>query len=132
MNAVEIEEAISKLAEQPFDGAEFPYLFLEALGNKPTTIKKLRAGASNSSDVGGVLQRNHIHIATCAPGKVTRTLAALKASPATAKAKAPCLLATGGETFEAEDLDVRRLWLDRWILKKFIRRNMTGHRPWFE
>ena len=58
MNAVEIEEAISQLAEQPFDAAEFPYLFLEAFGNKPTTIKKLRAGASNSSDVGGVLQRS--------------------------------------------------------------------------
>ncbi|BCH14965.1 class I SAM-dependent DNA methyltransferase [Mesorhizobium sp. L-2-11] len=105
MNAVEIEEAISALAEQPFDGAEFPYRFLEAFGNKATTIKKLRAGASNSSDMGGVLQRNHIHIAVCAPGEVTRTLAALKASPATAKAKARYILATDGETFEAENLD---------------------------
>ncbi|MEY9142051.1 class I SAM-dependent DNA methyltransferase [Bradyrhizobium elkanii] len=104
MNAVEIEEAISRLAEQPFDAAEFPYLFLEAFGNKPTTIKKLRAGASNSSDLGGVLQRSHIHIATCAPGEVTQTLAALKASPATARWKAQFTLATDGETFEAEDL----------------------------
>jgi len=29
MNAVEIEEAISLLAEQPFVPAEFPYSFLE-------------------------------------------------------------------------------------------------------
>ncbi|TAE79019.1 MAG: DNA methylase, partial [Verrucomicrobia bacterium] len=35
MNAVEIEEAVSRLAEQPFDAAEFPYAFLEAFGNKP-------------------------------------------------------------------------------------------------
>lgn len=38
MNAVEIEEAISALAEQPFDPAEFPFAFLQAFGNKETTI----------------------------------------------------------------------------------------------
>lgn len=105
MNAVEIEEAITVLAEQPFDGEEFPFAFLQAFGNKETTIKKLRAGASNSSDLGGVLQRNHIHIAVCAPGAVTKTLAALKASPATGKAKARFVLVTDGSEFEAEDLD---------------------------
>ena len=62
MNAVEIEEAISQLADQPFDAANFPYAFLEAFGNKATTIKRLRAGASNKSDLGGVLQTNYIHI----------------------------------------------------------------------
>lgn len=105
MNAVEIEEAISALADQPFDGGEFPFAFLQAFGNKETTIKKLRAGVSNSSDLGGVLQRNHIHIAVCAPGQVTKTLAALKASPATVKAKARFILATDGADFEAEELD---------------------------
>ena len=105
MNAVEIEEAISALAEQPFDAAEFPFAFLEAFGNKATTIKKLRAGASNSSDLGGVLQRSHIHIVPCLPGEVTAKLAALKASPATTKAKARFILATDGADFEAEDLD---------------------------
>lgn len=105
MNAVEIEEAISALAEQPFNGGEFPFAFLQAFGNKETTIKKLRAGASNSSDLGGVLQRNHIHIVVCASGAVTTTLAALKASPATAKAKARFILATDGADFEAEDVD---------------------------
>ena len=53
MNAVEIEEAISALADQPFDATEFPFAFLQAFGNKETTIKKLRAGASNRSDLGG-------------------------------------------------------------------------------
>lgn len=105
MNAVEIEEAISALAEQPFDAKEFPFAFLQAFGNKETTIKRLRAGASNKSDVGGVLQTNNIHIAVSAPGQVTKTLAALKASPATAKAKARFILATDGAAFEAEDLD---------------------------
>lgn len=104
MNAVEIEEAISKLAEQPFDAEEFPYLFLQAFGNKETTLKRLRKGESNKSDLGGVLQTNNIHIAVAASGAVTSTLAALKASPVTTRAKAKFVLATDGDTFEAEDL----------------------------
>ena len=88
MNAIEIEQAISALAEQPFDAREFPFAFLEAFGNKPTTIKRLRSGASNRSDLGGILQTNNIHIVVSPPGAVTKTLAALKASPATTKAKA--------------------------------------------
>ena len=104
MNAVEIEEAVSLLAEQPFDPTSFPYSFLEAFGNKETTIKRLRAGTSNKSDVGGVLQTNNIHIATCKSGEVTQTLAVLRESPATAKAKAKFVLATDGVDFEAEDL----------------------------
>jgi hypothetical protein len=104
MNPVEIEQAITDLAEQPFDSAEFPYAFLEAFGNKATTIKRLRAGASNKSDLGGVLQTSHIHILTCGLGQVTTALAALKVSRATAKAKAKFILATDGADFEAEDL----------------------------
>ncbi|MET4898866.1 DNA methyltransferase [Sphingomonadaceae bacterium jetA1] len=108
MNAVEIEEAVSALAERPFDAEEFPSAFLAAFGNKDTTIKRLRAakGSTNASDLlGGVLQRNNVHIAVAAPGAVTQTLAALRASPATAKAKAKFILATDGDTFEAEDVD---------------------------
>lgn len=104
LNAVEIEEAISQLADKPFDAATFPFAFLEAFGNKETTIKRLRAGASNKSGLGGVLQTNNIHIATCDTGQVTKTLTALKQSPATAKAKAKFILATDGADFEAEDL----------------------------
>jgi len=105
MNAVEIETAVSELALQPFDGEEFPFSFLQAFGNKETTIKRLRSGASNKSDMAGVLQTNNIHIAVARPGEVTRKLAALKASPATARAKARFILATDGADFEAEDLE---------------------------
>ncbi|MDW9620199.1 DNA methyltransferase [Sinorhizobium meliloti] len=105
MNAVEIEEAISALAEQAFDSAEFPYAFLQAFGNKETTIRRLRSGASNKSDLGGVLQTNNIHIVVSLPGEVTKTLTALKASPATTRAKARFILATDGADFEAEDLE---------------------------
>ena len=104
MNAVEIEEAISALAERPFDAGEFPFAFLQAFGNKETTLKRLRKGESNRSDLGGVLQTNNVHIAIASTGEVTKTLATLKASPATARAKAKFVLATDGDTFEAEDL----------------------------
>ena len=108
MNAVEIEQAISELAEQPFDPAEFPYAFLTAFGNKDTTIKRLRSGGTNKSDFagpwGGVLQTNNIHLAACAPGDVAEALAALRASPLTARAKAKFILATDGIELEAEDI----------------------------
>ena len=105
MNAVEIEEAISELALQPFDAAEFPFAFLAAFGNKDTALKRLRTGNNNASDVpGGVLQRNNVHIAVSEAGTVGETLKALRASLATTKAKAKFILATDGQTLEAEDL----------------------------
>ncbi len=108
LNAVEIEQAISDLAALPFDAAEFPFAFLRAFGNKDTAIKRLRAGNNKASDVpGGVLQRNNIHLAVCAAGAVGETLGALRASPATTKAKAKFILATDGEILEAEELATR-------------------------
>jgi len=70
MNAVEIEEAVSKLAEGPFDAENFPFAFLEAFGNKETTIRQLKSGNSNQSDLpGGDLQRNNIHLKVCPEGE---------------------------------------------------------------
>src|ERR1700759_1423195 len=106
MNAVEIEEAISLLAEQPFLAAEFPYAFLEAFGNKDTTIKRLRTGNNNKSNIdGGVLQQNNIHIAVCKEGKVNETFLLLKQSQATTKGKVKFILATDGKDFQAEDVN---------------------------
>ncbi len=105
MNAVEIESAISDLALEPFDAAEFPFSFMAAFGRKDAEIKRLRAGNNNASDVpGGVLLRNNIHIAACEPGTVGETLKALRTSSATTKAKAKFILATDGQTLEAEEL----------------------------
>ena len=58
----------------------------------------------NKSDIGGVLQRDHIHIAVAAPGTVGQTMADLRASPATTRWKAKFIVATDGETFEAEEI----------------------------
>jgi hypothetical protein len=106
MNAVEIEEAVSQLVSQPFDPGEFPFAFLEAYGNKETTVKRLRKGNSNKSKMeGGVLQRNNIHIATCEPGAVANTLRQLQEAPETTKNKAKFVLATDGEELQAENLN---------------------------
>jgi hypothetical protein len=105
MTPVEIEEAISQLALEPFDCEEFAFQFLASFGNKETTLKKLRTGASNASDVdGGVLQRSNVHIATSAAGGVDAALSALRNSPKTVSAKAKFILATDGVEFQAEDL----------------------------
>lgn len=105
MNAVEIEEAVSELAAAPFDREEFPYAFLTAFGNKDTTVKRLRSGQSNASDIpDAVLQRNNIHIAVSEVGDVGNALASVRKSPKTQSAKAKFILATDGVTLEAEDL----------------------------
>jgi hypothetical protein len=105
MNAVEIEEAVSKLAEQPFDPESFPYAFLEAFGNKPATLQRLKSGATNQSDLGGVLQRGNIHLKVCAPGEVAETLGLLRESKKTATQKAKFILATDGIELQAEALE---------------------------
>lgn len=105
MNAVEIEEAVSELALKPFEAEEFPFSFLEAFGNKSTTIKKLRSGTSNKTDVeGAILQRNNIHILTSKKGKVTESLEILRNSPSTQKSKVEFILATDGLDFQAENI----------------------------
>ena len=104
MNAVEIEEAVSQLAENAFDPDEFPFAFLSAFGNKEATIKRLRTGNTNKSDVGGVLQRSNIHIAVAQPGQTVEALARLRTSPMTERQKAKFIFATDGTHFEAEEI----------------------------
>ena len=104
MNAVEIEEAVSRLASEPFDVAGFPFAFLLAFGRNETTLSRLRSGNTNKSDAGGVLQRSHIHIAVAPPGETVQTLARLRESPQTARQKAKFVLATDGIQVEAEEL----------------------------
>ena len=105
MNAVEIADAVADLAAQPFQAAEFPFQFLAACDKKETQLKRLRKGDTNHSDVpGGVLLQSSIHMAVCPAGETHVTLGLLKASPRTTKSKAKFILATDGQTIEAEEL----------------------------
>ena len=105
MNAVEIEQAVSDLVEGEFDADAFPFAFLEAFDNKSTTIKRLKSGESNKSDIGGVLQTNNIHILVCPEGEVNTALNALQESSATRRAKSQFILATDGALIEAENIN---------------------------
>lgn len=101
MNAVEIGEAVSELAEQPFDPEELLVQFVAAFGNKDTTLKRRRTGVSNKLDVSGVPQTKNILIATCALGQTHATLASLRTSAVFACQKARVNRATDGESLEA-------------------------------
>lgn len=104
MNAVEIAEAVAELVEQPFEPEGFPYSFLAAFDNPPATVERLKSGTTNNSDIGGVLQRNNIHILACDTGRVNDALDKLRKSAATKIQKAKFILATDGVDIEAEDL----------------------------
>lgn len=104
MNAVEIEEAISSLFEKDYDPESFIWGFLEAFGNKVTVIKRLQSSNSLSDIDGAVLLRNNIHLITCPNGQVNSAFSKLKNSPTTSKYKVKFILATDGNTVEAEDL----------------------------
>jgi hypothetical protein len=104
MNAIEIEEAISALFDKPCEPETFPAEFLEAFGNKTTTIKRLQSAASLSDIDGAVLLRSNIHLKVCTEGQVSSVFNQLKTSSATTKNKVKFILVTDGSTVEAEDL----------------------------
>ena len=107
MNAVEIEEAISTLAEQPFEADEFPFAFLEAFGNKATTIKRLRSGTSKQIRYRWHCSRPATSTSRFAMrGRCPKRFAHFRDSPATrnARNRVKFILATDGITLEAEDL----------------------------
>ncbi len=105
MNAVEIEQAVSDLAERRSTRPSFPSPSSRPSATRRPPSSGCAAGDSNKSDSRRrASDQQHPHRRRRA-GEVTETLAALKASPATAKAKAKFVLATDGETFEAEDLE---------------------------
>ena len=81
MNAVEIADAFEELAKQHFNPNEFPFEFLRAFDNSETTIRRLRASATNKSDThGAILHRNNIHILVNPHDKVSEGIKQLKKS----------------------------------------------------
>ncbi|MEE2951247.1 MAG: DNA methyltransferase [Pseudomonadota bacterium] len=106
MNAVEIEEAVETLARAPFDPSEFPFAFIEAFGAKEATVRRIRSGESNKTDVeGAVLWHRHLHVMAVAEGGVSEAFEKLRASPKTNGPNGPkFILATDGALVEAEEL----------------------------
>lgn len=103
MNPTEIADALDILARAPFDSANFGYAFADATDNAKATIAKLRAGATNKSDLPhGVLLNGKFHYAPALPGLAAVTLDALRASKRGLKSKPAILIATDGDTIAAE------------------------------
>ena len=104
LNAVEIEEAISQLANLPFDPKNFPFYLPRSFrqqGDDDQEAARHRLQQVGPWRSSSDQQHSHRHMRH---GTIAKTLKALKESPATAKAKAKFILATNGVDFEAEDL----------------------------
>jgi hypothetical protein len=103
MNPTEIAEALSALAAEPYDPAEFPFGFAQATGNNPATIAKLRGGSFNKSDLqGGVLMNQKFHFVPALPGLVSAALDQLRTNKRTAKHKPAILITTDGVDVAAQ------------------------------
>lgn len=103
MNPTEIADALDAIAKAKFDPTEFGYAFAQATDNAQATVAKLKAGATNKSDIaGGVLLNGKFHYVPALPGMAADMLEALRASKRTAKAKPAILIATDGEMIAAE------------------------------
>ena len=64
MNPTDIADALDILAKALFDAADFGYAFADATDNAKATIAKMRAGATNKSDLPhGVLLNDKFHYA---------------------------------------------------------------------
>jgi hypothetical protein len=102
MNPTEIYDALSEIADKPFDASEFPFEFALATDAAQAAVAKLRAGTTNKSDLpSGVLFNKKFHYAPALGGLVDITLEQLKSSKKNASAKPAILLTTDGDTVAA-------------------------------
>lgn len=105
MNAVEIEEAVAELIQQPYEPVAFITGFMAAYGASAATITRLKGGDGNTSDLpGGVLWRKWVHFQPAAKGQASNVLDAIEASRKTAQGKVRYAITTDGDEFSARDL----------------------------
>ena len=105
MNAVEIEEAVAELIQQPYEPVAFITGFMAAYGASATTITRLKGGDGNTSDLpGGVLWKKWVHFQPAAEGQASNVLDAIEASRKTAQGKVRYAITTDGDEFSARDL----------------------------
>ncbi len=96
MNPVEIEQAVSRLFEQPFGAESFSFDFVCAYKTPDATIRK-----AAPVSISGVLRRLKIHIKVDKLGDVEQALQEVRASEITRCYKARFLLAADGEELRA-------------------------------
>lgn len=105
MYIADIEEAVSRIAAEPFAPDNFPYDFIAAYDAPPATVTRIRNGTQNATDIeGGVLWRLKLHFLVCAPGEVEAALTRLRESRSTTSQRLQCIAAADGIEFGARDL----------------------------
>lgn len=105
MYIADIEEAISKIAAEPFNAETFPFNFIAGYDAPPATVTRIRNGTQNATDIdGAVLWRQKLHLHVCALGEVEASIQRLAASRATERQKVQFVLATDGVEVAARDL----------------------------
>ena len=105
MNAVEIEEAVTSSPNARSTPGSSPSPSCKPSGTRRRRSSACARAHRTSPTLGGVLQtQQHPYRRLPRRARSRGRSHALKASPATARAKAKFILATDGETFEAEDL----------------------------
>ena len=105
MYIADIEEAVSRIAAEPFSADTFPYDLIAAYDAPPATVTRIRNGTQNATDLeGGVLWRLKLHLLVCAPGEVEAALTRLRESRSTTSQRVQFIAATDGIEFGARDL----------------------------
>ena len=112
MNAVEIQEAIEELIQQPYAPSAFIEGFMTAYGASATTIARIKSGDGNATDLpNGVLWKKWVHFQPASTGEISEVLDTLQASRKTAQAKVRFAITTDGDQFAAHDLKTGELLL---------------------
>ena len=96
INAVEMNESVSLLAERRFDLEEIAFAFREARGDGMTAVRWLRTGTTSRSDIRRVLQPNNIRIHIAADRKAGARLVTQNVGPETVRASARFVFAPDG------------------------------------
>lgn len=110
MNAVEIQEAIEELIQQPYEPKAFIEGFMLAYGASATTMARIKSGDGNATDLpNGVLWKKWVHFQPAPTGEISEVLDTLQASRKTAQAKVRFAITTDGDQFAAHDLKTGEL-----------------------
>ena len=104
MSVIEIEEQIDAIVAKDFNDDDFVFDFMEAFDAPKATVKQLRQGQQNASDISGILWRRNLHYIQSRNGLVRQALEKLQASKETIKQKVRYIVSTDGHEFGARDL----------------------------
>ena len=97
MNIVGIEQALTEIAQKPYNSKKLGLEFVRAFAKSSITVKRLKEKSFNASDIAdGMLWRGYMHYAPASKGMAAKVLEQLKLSNASIKHKVRLLISTDG------------------------------------